>query len=410
MSSFYSDIVDHQSISWDKLIADLIELKSYNPFCFKKSYYEIFIRLIFSMLNGKKITLLDSDLSEQEIFELTGHHDLSVFEKDIELKKIPSTKTALINALLETKESWQITLYTSGTTGKPKSVSHSFKSITRSLKLYPDNQLQVWGFSYLPTHMAGIQVFLQAVLNGNSIVRLIGLGKTEMLDAILEHQITHISATPTFYRLLLPINTEFLTIIKLTSGGEKFDTSLKAHLSKVFPNASFTNVYASTEVGALFGSNGEFFEVKDSLKEYIKIQGNELFIHQSLLGISMQNNAIWYNTGDLVEIHSNEPLSFKFKSRKSDLINVGGFKINVLEVEDALLRIPEIRQARVFAKSNSVLGNILCCELDTISELTESEIRKILSSDLQEVKIPRVIKFVDQITTTPTGKIKRKVA
>jgi len=56
-------------------------------------------------------------------------------------------------------KSWKIGLYTSGTTGRPKKVYHTFASLTRNVKTgdkYADN---VWAFAYNPTHVAGVQVF-----------------------------------------------------------------------------------------------------------------------------------------------------------------------------------------------------------------------------------------------------------
>jgi acyl-CoA synthetase (AMP-forming)/AMP-acid ligase II len=39
--------------------------------------------------------------------------------------------------------------------------------------------------------------------------------------------------------------------------------------------------------------------------------------------------------------------------------------------------------------------------------LTEQEIREFLSSKIQEYKIPRIIRFVDKIEISRTGKTKR---
>jgi len=62
----------------------------------------------------------------------------------------------------------------------------------------------------------------------------------------------------------------------------------------------------------------------------------------------------------------------------------------------------------VFAKKNSVLGNIICCEIvKNNSQLEEASISNFLQTKLQEFKIPRMIKFVDQLSTTRTGKVKR---
>ena len=90
------------------------------------------------------------------------------------------------------------------------------------------------------------------------------------------------------------------------------------------------------------------------------------------------------------------------------MINVGGYKVNPHEVEEAIMNIEGISQVRVFAKSNSVLGNIVCCEvMVTRQNITEADIREYLHSKIQEFKIPRIISFVDAISTTRTGKLIR---
>lgn len=77
-----------------------------------------------------------------------------------------------------------MTLFTSGTTGLPKSVSHSFASITRQVKKSERHINDIWGFAFNPTHMAGLQVFFQALLNKNSIIRLFGLDTKEIIREI----------------------------------------------------------------------------------------------------------------------------------------------------------------------------------------------------------------------------------
>lgn len=91
------------------------------------------------------------------------------------------------------------------------------------------------------------------------------------------------------------------------------------------------------------------------------------------------------------------------------MINVGGYKVNPSEVEEVICSIPEVKDAYVFAKANRLLGNVICCEVITLSkDLSEKTIRDVLTTKLQEYKIPRIIKFVDSISTTRTGKKERK--
>ncbi len=91
------------------------------------------------------------------------------------------------------------------------------------------------------------------------------------------------------------------------------------------------------------------------------------------------------------------------------MINVGGYKVNPLEVEEYIRSIPKVLDAKVYSKKNSILGNIVCCDVIRENEdLTEAALRDFLQTKLQEYKIPRMIKFVDDIKITRTGKISRR--
>ncbi len=410
MDLFYSDISKKQEITWEKLFDDLYSASEYNPYCFQSDFYSVFKHIIHSLIFERDIILLDSDFSENEIHELTGLNKIN--DKTIPInfceKRAIKSKIDLINRIKEVGPNWSITLFTSGTTGQPKKIVHTFQSITRFVKISEIARANVWGFAYNPTHMAGVQVFFQALLNGNSIVRLFGISKDQILYSIEKFSITNISATPTFYRLLLPEQMVFNSVKRVTLGGEKFDEKTAEQLKHIFPDAKFTNVYASTEAGTLFAANGNNFYIKPEMQPFVQIVDNELIIHKSLLGKSEFYVSEWYHTGDMVKIISDQPFQFQFVSRKNEMVNVGGYKVNPGEVEETIRKLEGVQDVRVFAKSNSVLGNILCCEVvKTSDEIDEISIRQFLRSKLQEFKIPRIIKFTDQILITRTGKIKR---
>ena len=410
MNIFLKDIDNDRLVTWDFLIDDINKTSIFNPYCKSADYYTVFKQIILSLLIDEEIILLDSDFTESELINLTGHSDFAEFIKPVDKSKFPilGNQKELIEKLSNPSENWKITLFTSGTTGIPKKVSHDFNSITRFVKVTERNKKSIWGFAYNPTHMAGIQVFFQALLNGNSIIRLFGLDTKDIYTEITNNGITHISATPTFYRLLLPCNETFPSVVRITSGGEKFNEKTFKQLNQVFPNAKITNVYASTEAGTLFASQNDIFSVRPEYESLIHIENNELLIHSSLIGRTETNIDEWYNTGDIIEILSKNPLKFRFVNRKSEMINVGGYKVNPLEVEEAILELTDIKNVRVYSKSNSVLGNIICCEVVVSSnQITESSIRTFLQSKIQEFKIPRIIRFVDSLSTTRTGKLKR---
>jgi len=409
MELFYADPGEGVIKNWGDLLADLEQMNDYSPYCQESDYYLIFKHIIASLLLDREIVLLDSDFSTEETKRLLGDSILvSNTDPSSCLRSNIQTKEALLNRLKQIGPSWKITLFTSGTTGLPKKVSHSFQSITRFVNTSEKHRDNIWGYAYNPTHMAGIQVFFQALLNGNPLIRLFGLPKDQILQSISDYSISNISATPTFYRLLLPANDRYPTVTRLTSGGEKFDEKTSVLLSQVFPNAKVTNVYASTEAGTLLAAKGNEFSIKDEFVNLIKIENNELLIHKSLMGSSEAINSDWYPTGDLVEIISENPVRFKFISRKNEMINVGGYKVNPTEVEETIREINGVADVRVFSKSNSVLGSIICCEVvRTNPALDESNIRNQLQTKLQEFKIPRMVRFVESLSTTRTGKIKR---
>ena len=141
------------------------------------------------------------------------------------------------------------------------------------------------------------------------------------------------------------------------------------------------------------------------------VKDNELLIHKSLLGQSksFSFDGEYYHSGDLIEWVNPEQGLFRFKSRINELINVGGYKVNPGEVENIINSINGVRQAVVYGKANSVLGNVLCADIvvEDGCELKESDIRKIISERLQDFKVPRRIKIKDHLGLTRTGKLKR---
>ncbi|NDP22421.1 MAG: acyl--CoA ligase [Paludibacter sp.] len=408
MSIFFKDKSRNQLVSWEKLIEDLREIRSFNRYCKSDDYYEIFKNIIISMLSGNEIILLDSDISQTELSALLGSTSLDNTFIPVDKKITQITdKINLIEKLSHTNKLWRVSLFTSGTTGVPKQVNHNYETLTRFVKLSDKHQSDIWGYAFNPTHMAGLQVFLQALLNGNAIIRLFGLSMPEIHQEIELNQISNISATPTFYRLLFPCEQKFLSVNRLTSGGEKFNVVVSQRLKEIFPCAKLTNVYASTEAGTLFASVDDIFTVKTGFENLVKEINGELLIHKSLMANSISPVDDWYKTGDLIEIINPEPLKFRFILRKNEMINVGGYKVNPQEVEEVLQSFSGIEAVKVYSKSNSVLGNIVCCDIVSSFKLQESAIRLYLQTKLQEFKIPRIIRFVENLETTRTGKLKR---
>lgn len=392
--------------SYELLVESINRSKEYFPLFKTKDVFSYFENLIKGIVNNKPLTLLDSDLTPSEIDGL----DESLINQPEKLDSYHFENVDMLVDALRNSTS-EITIFTSGTTGQPKKVVHSISTLTRAVRSGDKYRSQVWAYAYNPTHMAGLQVFFQAFENQNTLVNVFNMQRAEVYSKIERYQVTHISATPTFYRLLLPFEQSYPSVQRVTLGGEKSDNHLYENIHKIFPEAEINNVYASTEAGSLFAAKGDSFQIPISIRNKFVVLDDELLIHKSLLGKSDSFNfdGDYYHSGDLIEWVNKEDGIFKFKNRKNELINVGGYKINPGEVEDAINVIEGVRQSLVSGKANSILGNVLIAEvqLEEGCNISEFDIRKILKAQLQDFKIPRKIKFVESFSLTRTGKIKR---
>ncbi len=396
-----------KSYSYDDLLVSLNEGTSYFPCYQTADLYAYFVNLIKALVANQPLVLIDADMNLSEI----GGLDESRVNAASSIVSIQFQDMDDVVGSVQRSKS-EITLFTSGTTGQPKKVTHSIATLTRAVRIGEQYKRLTWVYAYNPTHMAGLQVFFQAFENQNTLVNVFNQPRDYVYRQIREKEVTHISATPTFYRLLLPFEHTCESVVRVTLGGEKSDQHLHDAIKKIFPNAKINNVYASTEAGSLFAAKGDCFQIPKGLKDKFKVVEDELLIHKSLLGSSdsFKFDGDFYHSGDLIEWVNQEDGLFKFKSRKNELINVGGYKVNPGEVEAAILKIEGVRQAMVYGRANSVLGHVLCADvvLNDGAELKEIDIKRELGRQLQDFKVPRRIKFVEEISLTRTGKLKRQ--
>lgn len=397
---------EDKEFSYELLVESINHHQEYYPLFKTQDIFLYFENLIKAIVTNSPLVLLDSDLNPSEVAGVEEEMvNRPVKLADYHFDDMDAIIEALQNSFSE------ITIFTSGTTGQPKKVVHSIGTLTRSVRLGNRYKGHVWAYAYNPTHMAGLQVFFQAFENLNTLVNVFNMQRCDVYERIAKYQITHISATPTFYRLLLPFEQAYNSVLRVTLGGEKSDERLYNNIGNIFPNAKINNVYASTEAGSLFATNGECFQIPEKIRDKFTVVDDELLMHKCLLGKSDSFNfdGDYYHSGDLIEWVNKEEGIFKFKSRKNELINVGGYKVNPGEVEDTINAIEGVRQSLVYGKANSILGNILIAEvqLEDGSIITDLDIRKIVKEQLQDFKIPRKIKLVKSFSLTRTGKLKR---
>lgn len=411
---FWIDPSRSLKVTYGEFISNLINPTLNNIYIKEINPYQVFVQILKNALSNKRSILIDCDFSTEEL------KNIGITEEDIvngeyyqePLSQDYSRIEEIIRRLKQNKDFIEIDIFTSGTTGRPKKVTQSIENLTRGVRegdVYKEN---IWAFAYNPTHFAGMQVFFQAFYNCNLIIYVFSKNFPEIFENLVAFKITHLSCTPTFLKILLSyIKSDIKTVRSVTLGGERFDVSLENMINDKFPNALIRNVYASTEAGSLLVSDGEFFEIPKKYKELIKIESSELLINKSLMGASeiFKCTDQWYHTGDLVELYRNG--KFKFKSRKSEMINVGGYKVNPTEIENVIKSVEGVRDVVVFGRKNSVLGEIVVANVvkwDDYNEIFLKEsIRDRIVLNLQEYKIPSLINIVERFELTRTAKIKR---
>lgn len=395
------------SISWDEFLSSLRQVRKVHRCLRAENPYEMLVELAAGIAGGKEITLLDSDLSEEEL-QAMGIPPKTLDESS-PMEDTDGFASVEAFASAVQRMPWKLWLLTSGTTGLPKKVCHTYKSLGRNIRMGARHSADVWAYAYRMSHMAGIQVLLQALMNGNPLIYVFESAPREAVDAMERHGCTHISATPTFYRNILPyLSGHSLGIRHITLGGECYDGTLCDRLHQIFPDARLHNIYASTEGGSLLNAEGEMFMVPESYRGKIRISlDHELLLHRSLLG-DFPMEGEWYNTRDLVEERDGV---LRFVSRAGDLVNVGGYKVNLLEVEQVLRQVEGVADCLVKGKKNSVTGNILVAEIESQPGIDTEKLKEKAVSHmkqrLQSFKVPRVLRIVEHVDHTRSGKKKR---
>ena len=93
-------------------------------------------------------------------------------------------------------------MLTSGTTGMPKMVVHSFESLTAAIKnaSYQKSSL-VWATFYDIRRYGGLQIFFRGILCGGSLVLSCAHESVgDHLERLGARGVTHLSGTPSHWR------------------------------------------------------------------------------------------------------------------------------------------------------------------------------------------------------------------
>lgn len=319
----------------------------------------------------------------------------------------------------------RVLVTTSGTTGQPKIAVHSVPALLgRIVDLKVESAR--WLLTFHPASFAGLQVLLTAWVSASELVGTSAPTVANLAELLQKYQPTHVSGTPTFWRgvlLVLGDRSREIPVKQITIGGEAVDQATLDILHNAFPASRITHIYASTEAGALFAVKdgragfpanwldqdieGIGLRIREGVLEVKSPRTMERYLSNPLAHVRTEDG--WIITGDLVEKRGDRVI---FRGRADDVINVGGAKVNPEEVEAVLLKMPIVKEVRVFGQPNPMIGAVVTAEvvlpLGADRDQAQRAIYSFAAEHLENFKIPRIVKFVPEISTNSAGKKTRQ--
>lgn len=315
-----------------------------------------------------------------------------------------------------------VSLFTSGTTGAPKRIAHLWQRLLARTHIAAAPSAMRWYTPFPISSFAGLQVCLAALMNRSSIYLGHDLPPSHAAAALLASRATHLSATPTFLRLLFAAaGTDSLRAVPLrqiTLGGEIADQAILDKTRSVFPEARISHIYATSEAGVCFSVHDGragfplSFLGNTALSSHPIIMDGELYIAAPTASISaktvMENGQAYAATGDLVDVVGDRIL---FRGRKEELINVAGSKVHPAEVESHIVNIEGVAMVRVRARKSSIAGQLVEALVVIApgyhAEAVVAAIHARCGEALVPYKRPRFVTVVDKIEMSHNQKMIR---
>jgi acyl-CoA synthetase (AMP-forming)/AMP-acid ligase II len=283
----------------------------------------------------------------------------------------------------------RIHLQTSGTTGTPKWRAHEIAKLTQDL--FAGSAPARWLLTFNPGSFAGVQVILSALIGGHVLIAPpYEASVAEMADLAMQHQATHISGTPTFWRaFLMALGDRPLDLRAVTLGGEAADQAILDALRQRFPKAALRHIYATTEAGRVL-------TVSDGC------EGFPLSLLTDRLTLSEHGTLCvgGLDTGDVVEIVGDRVL---FRGRLDSMVNIGGVKVFPETVEAFILQHPGVQDVRVSARPNPITGHVLTADM-VLKPFADENAVKAHMQGLPRAQRPVMTRFVETLPTGQTGK------
>jgi acyl-CoA synthetase (AMP-forming)/AMP-acid ligase II len=341
------------------------------------------------------------------------------------------------------EEDESLYLYTSGTTGRPKGVvltnNHltCFPETVRPAMLISEKD--TYGLVLPISHIAGPCILNLMVECGMSVSVIDEMKPKKILDAIQNHRITYLPATPSIFQLILDIphweryDCSSLRVISMM--GTVVPEQLMKDLGERYPHLQPVQGYGATETSPLLTHT----HLKDAKRKMASVgkaspraelkvigqDGKEVKVGQIgeiiargpqiMKGYFKDPEATakkikdgWYHSGDLGRFDEDGYLYVL--GRADDMVISGGLNIYPSEVETVLLNHPKVQEAAVVGIPDAKRGQVIkaIVVLKHGETATQREILSFCKERLASFKMPRQLEFRDSLPKSSTGKIAKR--
>ena len=317
-------------------------------------------------------------------------------------------------------------LYTSGSTGEPKGVVLSHRALlarldalASALPFAPDD---VACLRTPPTFVDAFAELLGPLLAGiKSIVLPHPLGIDQLAAAITREGVTRLLLVPTLLSVLLDAHPKLASLRVVVSSGERLDVALARRFHQAAPQARLVNVYGSTEVAG----DATLAIVDASERECpsisigrplpgvtVDVVGGELVIGGDVVAdgywnqpaltqerFVMRDRGLAFRTGDLGRVLDDG--RFEVIGRIDQQAKIAGVRVDLVEVERALLAHPSVSKAAAFVRSSRLVASV-------VGTASEPELRAHLGTLLHRASVPTRIEVLRDLPVNGHGKIDRR--
>ena len=374
-----------------------------------------------------------------------GYHDYEALIADAEPMQWPETHERAAAAMC----------YTSGTTGRPKGVVYSHRSLVlHSLNAaLPDTNDLASRDTVLPVvpmfHANAWGLIFTAALVGAGLV-LPGpkLDAVNILDLLADEQVTLTAGVPTVWMGLLqaidaePDRWDLSKLRMLLVGGSAVPRSMLVGFDR--HGLTIVQAWGMTETSPLGsvcrlppelddapederydyrarqgrpspfveirarGEDGDLIAWDDQAMGELEVRGPWVArAYHRGQGAEKFSDDRWFSTGDVVTIDATGNL--KICDRSKDLVKSGGEWISSVDLENLLMAHEAVAEAAVIAIPDERWGERPLAVIVVRDEHTveAEDLKAHLSSQYAKWQIPDRFEFIDQIPRTATGKFKK---